>query len=1446
MVRPDETGLDTPRTALGDATYMSRAPDFDMSIEPSFYSPNKGGNLLDQLRNGRAGGISLRTPRGGSRAPLNDVRNLPAGIGGPEFTPLLKSATRNSAMRYGKENGAGSATPAALGMIDEDMTPVPAGDASMFNKSTSYADTTYPEADTSSATSTPFALPARRGEGKGPLQDGNQLSLREQENVIDKIEKENFGLKLKIHFLEEALRKAGPGYSEAALKENTELKVDKVTMQREIQKYKKHLSNAEKDIEDYQQRMLDMHERMKRKQVDESMRLELDRVRQSLEDREVDIEDMQRELDTRGQDQDKAEKLQDVIDDLEADIRRKEELNRQHEDDMEDLRLRLKEAEDKAADSNGREADVEELENEVREKDRTIRERDDELGLLRTKLDTMETKMKDSQRKMGDLADKAAASNKLEEAKETIGDLETDVRELENQVEDLKENLQHAIAEKDRAENDLDELQDELSNKSLVTKGLSRQIEQKVVRLQDELDQSNNECAVLETQLEDKQREYSTLKSKVKSLQEERDSAQNEQRQLLAHVEELKDSVRSLSDERSMYHHRYEALSNDSTSMQREISRLEKTVRELEDGLDNERTHSLEIERTLRVQHKAEIAELQDETSKLRAEIREKDNLYDIDSDKWDSERHSLESERRRAVERADGLQRTIEKLREAEGSLSNKEQLLQEALDSEAERHKSEQDSLNRQITSLRRDLEQRLSALTDLRKELSCVRDELRQTMLDHQTQLAKVEGLEDDVEVLQSALEGSDSAQQELAAAKQECASLKQQLQTVKLEADIVRSSKNNSIQAAKNTSESMERLQSQLSESTASLAAARRERQSLQDQLAKLNLDQQSLKSALANTTAERDELASELKLSAHTGEETVRLDAERIELRTARTKLESEVRRLREENRALDGARSHLEKTLEEEIEKAAEEEDRLANEIRELQIQTHQARPDPRGESQELSAAKRTVRDLERKVLDLEAQLSVAVSKIPGNEGNSELSLIRRDLSSARQKELDFASKEAQHRNVVKGLKKQIMELERRAYEAELSKIMDSTAGSPSMGSATKREVGELRNQLAATHKALGEAKAKVRETEKKALAERTELEAQIDDLEEVRATLEERVEDVTREAQEASEKQEKVVRKLKARLEKMELAERQNKIRRQDDETMTIPLGKNERRELMEMLRAAQEEAERLAKDVKYHQSELEAFASGEINLRKKLERARNERAKYREGAEKMARDSKKLKYRVDDAEERAVMAEELAEQVQQQVEDAEREKQELIAQEASVDAEAIVRAAEQAQHRHQKELRGMALQMEWMQARWQREASLRSDAAYAKRFVQLQLDIAEACNKADLRVLNQIHQDLGLPPPSLPEVPGRKTAATSTSANSSSGPPGQNRLKPTLKTFAIMFRFIARASLAAKDWQKQEKVRQKLEEKVQEMRRTERAKRMRRSWREEREATT
>jgi hypothetical protein len=375
-----QTGvLETPRSSGGDATYLTNQQlDFDITQEPSFQSPSKdGNNLISQLQKGRRG-INLKTPR--SRVALGERRNLPPGLAGGEFTPLLKSATRNSALRAGKENVPQTPAflkPGGLGSILEDVTPLPAN-SSVYggSRNGSYmVDTPAPQIDSSSTASTPMAMLPRRNEGPGVLQDGNQMSLREQENVIDKIEKENFGLKLKIHFMEEQLRKSGPGFSEAAMKENTELKVDKVTMQRELLRFKKTLTSAERDIELYRQQYNEMQEKAKRKHIDDSQREEYERLRADMEEKEAELRRL------RSQERD-FEDLQDKVHDLEADLREKNRLLEDHEDEIENLKEDLEK----------RDASVSELQETI----------------------------KKTQRRAVELEEKAQVGEELEEAKETI------------------------------------------------------------------------------------------------------------------------------------------------------------------------------------------------------------------------------------------------------------------------------------------------------------------------------------------------------------------------------------------------------------------------------------------------------------------------------------------------------------------------------------------------------------------------------------------------------------------------------------------------------------------------------------------------------------------------------------------------------------------------------------------------------------------------------------------------------------------------------------------------------------------------------------------------------------------------------------------------------------------------------------------------------------------
>ncbi|KAL7905697.1 hypothetical protein GGI35DRAFT_471571 [Trichoderma velutinum] len=584
--------LDTPRSNVGDATYLSRLPDIsDISPEASFISPDKDDDLLQRLRNGKRS--NFRTPR--RKGPLADRPNLPSNIGGGEFTPLLKSATMNSTRRNGKENNAAaSTTPVALRTIDEDeMTPLPRMDFSVYSThNPSYLDT--PQI-ASSISSTPIGPPPRRNGDMGPLQDGKQLSLREQENVIDKIEKENFGLKLKIQFLNDALMKSGPGYNEAALRENTELKVEKVTMQRELQRLKKQITTVEPTIREYAA------------------------IEQEAATLLTEIEKLQAANDN----------LQVVNKDLQA--------------------------------TNNN---------------------------LQATNDNLQT-----------TNDNLRANN---------GNLQATVQELRQKHSGFGQNGfgqngfgQNAFGQKNAFG------QGGFGRSGFGQSGFGRS------SFGFGQGQQDFERQKLEAEVYSLEKMLSEEKKNGLDRQKLEAELHNLEKML---AEEKKKSGETEEEIRAQYEDEIQRLDDEISNHQAEISDL-----------------------------KTEISNLEAEVSDLRAVVREKDNLYDNDSTEWENEKRMLQSRREQAEQKAAGLQRTVDRLRQAEGSLSSKETKLQEVMQSEADRHRNEEGVLNRQIDSLQEALETRQGLLTQIRSELSTVRDELRQTKIDYQAQVNRVEELE-----------------------------------------------------------------------------------------------------------------------------------------------------------------------------------------------------------------------------------------------------------------------------------------------------------------------------------------------------------------------------------------------------------------------------------------------------------------------------------------------------------------------------------------------------------------------------------------------------------------------------------------------------------------------------------------------------------------------------
>ncbi|KAJ6019198.1 hypothetical protein N7522_001265 [Penicillium canescens] len=728
--------IDTPRTEIdGNATYLTNGfrsvgrthlSALD-SVENSFHTPSKDNDVIK--------GFDKRvTPRAGASKARSALRHLPAA--GPEkgeFTPLMKSATKNNFLKsmsaargtddprtpgYQRQNYRSNAhTP---GLPPMDMSDIYEEDRTMEDA------TPLPQAASSSAQSTP--IPRLGRDGAGVLGGGqNMMSLKEQVQAIDRLQKDNWNLKLKIHYMEEQLEKAGPEYNNAALKENTELKVLRMTMQRDISRYQKSLAQAERDLEDYQVQLMEMKEKAWKRQADETVQREMDLMREELESRDKQLREARGELrqvkDSQSQETDK---LRDEIEDLEASLREKDRLLEEREEELEDLKHN------------------------------------------------------------GDKEGGAAAELQLEldRAKEQMQDIQDNLDQVKSEAREADAVAREAIAAKDHAEENLRELQDEMSNKSFTTKGLSRQMEERTESLEQEVHDLRQENDALSAELENKTNIATRLEERYQTMQHglednaqhlvqdldtakrERDQARFDLSRTSARLEEALNEIQRATDEKELLQTRHRALTDESGGLQAELDRAQSRIRELQKAVQDATTRAQDEGHNTRWQHKVEVERLQEEIENLQHEIEEKEGRFAVDQSRWESNKRTLLSEKSWAEDQAADLKRTIDRLQEAGNSYSGKESRLQEAFDAEKKRNAQEMTMLNRQIQDLKDDLGKTRRDLDEKQDELLAAKQDVRVSRREEQALQDKVRALEDEVVVLQSSL----ADEQELAKGRQ----------------------------------------------------------------------------------------------------------------------------------------------------------------------------------------------------------------------------------------------------------------------------------------------------------------------------------------------------------------------------------------------------------------------------------------------------------------------------------------------------------------------------------------------------------------------------------------------------------------------------------------------------------------------------------------------------
>jgi len=193
-----------PSPGGNNTTAYSRADDLsnadlnsaDLSnMIDSFQSPSADHGILSRGGKRGNGKITLATPQRQPFGTLTNRRN--------EFTPLLKSVHRSSIKRG--VIGEGVPMPEFLKpgarLPSSPALPEDTGD---YSEQTGL-ETVNPSAQESSVGSTPMAPRGSGGEAGASLVGDRLMTLREQEQVIDDIKKENFSLRLKLFFLNERL-----------------------------------------------------------------------------------------------------------------------------------------------------------------------------------------------------------------------------------------------------------------------------------------------------------------------------------------------------------------------------------------------------------------------------------------------------------------------------------------------------------------------------------------------------------------------------------------------------------------------------------------------------------------------------------------------------------------------------------------------------------------------------------------------------------------------------------------------------------------------------------------------------------------------------------------------------------------------------------------------------------------------------------------------------------------------------------------------------------------------------------------------------------------------------------------------------------------------------------------------------------------------------------------
>lgn len=1199
--------LDTPKTDVDNATFLQQGKGIDdVSMEMSFFSPKKRqGDLLSQIRGNTNGG--LRTPN--TRRALVDRPNISKKGTNVEFTPLLKSANKNLACK-GKENIQAPRTPGFLKTLyemDEDGG-LPVSESSIVIVSDSdntdvvsrhTAVNNLPNMNSSSILSTPML-----GKGKGDRmleEQRNLMTLREQESIINKTEKENFGLKLKIHFLEEMLAKSDPNLNQEAIRANTDLRVDRATLQRELNKVKKQLQNSARDAETLRQQMLQDNAKVDQQIADKRIRKELEALQQTVRVKEEQIEKLQYRIDAEGRTQEVVD-LRGTIEDLEADLREKDRLIDTHEDEK-----------DNNSDQSRR---INDLKAELEEANEKIEEFQ-ELQAVNEEL-------------------RATAR----QARQNLVDAAEAERERDAAVEDGKEQLEEAQSNFRVLREKYDSLKNSHKAKSATIQDLESALAEAKAHARD------SEQELLREKEAARRRQEDLLVSKAPI---------EERLQSLSHQLDAK------TDERDLLQTRHDALTDESEGLQRDLSKTRAENAQLQLELNAERQRSTEEERS----YKEELRRVQEraasENSRLRTSLEAERGCVESIEDQWHTKCKEFQHRNEVLEKRTTALQQTIDTLQQSEGNLSTRESRLQTSLNAEKKRYQTEENALQQQIHGLHSELIDKRDVVDQYRTEASKLKEELKARARELGSAVQKQEALEDEIVVLQTSMdEEAEGVKKQITQLKDEVRAQKTQLSSNKVEISQITSELENAESKIKSLKEDVQTRSTRknhnnghLTELSNLVADLQTENRSLSSGIKKAENRIQELEnhaqlegkdlSYFRHDNEDRQDKISALEAERRTLARNLRAAQDQIKeleaqvaiehkdqslLRHDQDEKQSKVLALQTEKRALSARLSEA------------------LGYVKELEAQADAKVGDQDISKHDRDSNLAKIQGLQSDKQSLSTRLSEALSHV--KELESKIIAERKDTTphkyglSDQRKESSILNRETSHKIEIARLEEKVADLRDQLRDQLRGPQAPRTPNrSPSLVAlATPNEIADLRRQLDDARSQSKGYREQIQVLEKKARKTTAGLEKvshdRDDEVWQLRRELESKAHDLQIgriELEKIREAVDKSTSKLRTRIQELEQELRQARLEHIEDDTMAM-----ERQDLHDMLKSAKLEAEDLRLQLGDHSAQVHASQEREKILRSTMQRVRDERAEQQQRVAALSKDLSKLQDRYDE----------------------------------------------------------------------------------------------------------------------------------------------------------------------------------------------------------------